>query len=250
MHVKKALRRSISRLGYDVRRRRDSDSDVRTTMAESYALMRSLGFRPKTIVDVGVGKGTSDLHNAFPEAYLLLIEPLAAFEPFLISALQGRQGSYVLAAAGPSAGSVAIHVHDDLEGSSLYEESMGPEADGFEATVPQVTIDDVLRQKGLHGPLLIKVDVQGAELDVLRGGREALATAEAVVLEVSLFGFLKGTPQFYDVVQFMKERDFVAYDIIQGNNRPLDGALGQVDVVFVRESGRFRQDHSWAKSSR
>jgi FkbM family methyltransferase len=247
MPVKKALKRLINGLGYDVRRRQDTDSDMRTTMAESYALMHRLGFRPKVIVDVGVGRGTSDLHSAFPEAYLLLIEPLAAFEPVMVSALQGRQGSYVLAAAGASAGTVSIHVHDDLEGSSLYEETMGAEADGFVAAVPQVTIDDVLAEKRLHGPFLIKADVQGAELDVLRGAQGALAATEAVVLEVSLFGFQKGAPQFYDVVQFMKERDFVAYDIIEARNRPLDSALGQVDIVFVRESGRFRQDHSWAR---
>ena len=171
MHIKKASRSLINRLGYDVRRRRVTRLDARTTMAESYALMRGLGFRPKTVVDVGVAKGTPDLHSAFPESYLLLIEPLAAFEPHLISALRGRRDSYVLAAAGASAGTATIHVHDDLEGSSLYKETMGPEADGLETAVPQVTIDNILKEKGLGGPLLIKVDVQGAELDVLRGAQ-------------------------------------------------------------------------------
>ena len=127
---------------------------------------------------------------------------------------------------------------------------MGPGADGLETAVPQATIDGALTEEGLGEPLLIIVDVQGAELDVLRGARESLAEAEVAVLEVSLFGFQKGAPQFSDVVLFMKRRSFVAYDIIHGNNRPLDGALGQVDIVFVKEPGIFRQDHSWARSSR
>jgi len=44
----------------------------------------------------------------------------------------------------------------------------------------------------------------------------------------------------------MKACGFVAFDIILGWNRPLDNALGQVDIVFVKEDGCFRKDHSFA----
>lgn len=65
-------------------------------------------------------------------------------------------------------------------------------------------------------------------------------------MEVSLFEFMVGAPQFHEVISYMKNRDFVAYDIIHGWNRPLDNALGQVDVVFVKDKGMFRSDHSFA----
>lgn len=93
---------------------------------------------------------------------------------------------------------------------------------------------------------MIKVDVQGAELDVLEGAQQALSEAEVIVLEVSLFEFMKGAPQFFDVVSYMKKHGFVAYDIIHGWNRPLDNALGQVDIFFVKENGMFRKDHSYS----
>jgi hypothetical protein len=41
----------------------------------------------------------------------------------------------------------------------------------------------------------------------------------------------------------MKDRGFVAYDLFGAHTRPLDGALAQVDIVFVKERGRFRQSH-------
>jgi hypothetical protein len=107
-------------------------------------------------------------------------------------------------------------------------------------------LDDILKEKGLDPPDLIKIDVQGAELDVLVGAPQALGAAEAVVLEVSMYKFMQGAPEFYDIVCFMKRHGFVAYDIIPGWNRPLDGALGQTDIVFVKEKGRFRQNHSFA----
>lgn len=246
MDLKKLARRAVHRLGYDVRRLRRGTTTTRTSIAESYDLIRSLGFRPGTIIDVGVADGTYALYSAFPDAYVLLVEPLREFEPDLKIILGRYRGSYVLAAAGAASGQLTFHVHSgQLHGSSLYRDTTGAQADGVERTVPVVRLDDVIKERGLRGPYLIKVDVQGAELDVLDGAPQALAEAEAVVLEVSFFAFMRGAPQFYDIVAAMKQRGFVAYDIIPGLNRPLDNALGQVDIMFVKEAGMFRRSHAY-----
>ena len=174
----------------------------------------------------------------------MLVEPLKDFEEDIKSTLTQRRGSYVNAAAGSETGTVSFYKHlNHLSGSSLYRETMGIEADGQEITVPMVRLDDTIKEKFLHGPYLIKIDAQGAELEVLDGFRESLPETEVVVLEVSMFEFMKGAPQFYDVVYYMKQRNFAAYDIILGWNRPLDDALGQVDIVFVKENGIFRENH-------
>jgi hypothetical protein len=44
----------------------------------------------------------------------------------------------------------------------------------------------------------------------------------------------------------MKNRGFVAYDISGLQYRPLDNALSQVDIAFVKEDGLFRQRHFYA----
>jgi len=44
----------------------------------------------------------------------------------------------------------------------------------------------------------------------------------------------------------MKDRGFVVYDIFGGHNRPLDGALGQIDMAFVKENWQFRKSHFYA----
>ena len=247
MNVKKAVRKLANRFGYDIRLLAQGYGRMRTTIAESYSLLHKLGFRPKTVVDVGVAKGTMELYTAFPDSFFLLIEPLKEFESDLKSILKKYKGSYVLAAAGSSYGDVTFNVHKDhLDGSSLYKETMGTVADGYEITIPTIRIDGILKEKELNGPYLIKIDAQGAELEVLDGARKALLEAEVVVLEVSMFEFMKGAPQFFDVVSYMKSQDFVAYDIIHGWNRPLDNALGQIDIVFVKDNGRFRQNHSYS----
>ena len=53
------------------------------------------------------------------------------------------------------------------------------------------------------------------------------------------------TPDFADTIIAMKQRGFVPYDILDYMTRPHDSALGQVDVVFVKDNGRFRSIHKW-----
>jgi FkbM family methyltransferase len=220
---------------------------LRVSASETYKLMKRLGLDPKTVIDVGVANGTPELYEAFSDAYLLLIEPLSEFESAIKSILKKYNGIYVLSAAGPERGELVINVHPNhLDGSSLLKETMGSDADGYERSVPVVSIDDVVKKERLEAPFFIKIDVQGAELDVLDGSTETLRNTEAIALEVSMFEFMKGAPLFHDVVAYMKARQFVAYDIILGWNRPLDNALGQVDIIFVKEDGVLRKDHSYS----
>jgi hypothetical protein len=118
--------------------------------------------------------------------------------------------------------------------------------DGAPREVPMVTIDDLCAQRNLRGPYLLKVDVQGAELRVLSGARRVLEQTEAVILETALLGALLDGPEAWDVMDWMKQAGFVIYDLYEFQYRPLDGALCQIDVVFVKENGKFRERHEWA----
>ena len=73
------------------------------------------------------------------------------------------------------------------------------------------------------------------------GAEATLGSTEYIILEVSFFEFFKGGPQFWDAVQFMKSRGFVACDIWGLQCRPLDNALSQADIAFVRDTGLFRK---------
>lgn len=217
------------------------------TLRDPLRQLRRLGFQPATVIDVGVATGTPELYETFPHAYYLLVEPLREFQPALERWLQRLSGKAVYAAAAARQGTIEINVHPEhLDGSSLYLEQMGPEFDGVPRTVPAITLDELVAAEGLSGPFLIKLDVQGAELEVLQGAPHVLAATEVVLLETSLFEFMKQSPQFFDIVSYMKHAGFVVYDIYGGHCRPLDGALGQCDLAFVREQGRFRQDHRYA----
>jgi hypothetical protein len=99
------------------------------------------------------------------------------------------------------------------------------------------------KEKNLACPFLIKVDVQGAELDVLSGGAETLKETECVVLETSLFEFFRGAPLVAEGMEFMKRNGFLIHDIWALQYRPHDSALIMLDIAFVKANGPFRKMH-------
>jgi FkbM family methyltransferase len=244
--LKKALKSIFLVCGLEVRRNIKHGEDRRTTLAEVLFHISRLGFRPKTVIDVGVATGTYELYETFPNAKHLLIEPLHEFEDYLKQISSKYNAEYVIAAAGPKTGTMEINVHPDLLGSSIYKESDGSYVDGVSRKVPVVTLDTLCRSRHLSGSYLIKVDVQGAECLVLEGAQKILKETEVVILEVNFFQFHLNGPQFFDIVSYMKKCGFVVYDIFGGYNRPLDYALASVDIVFVKENGMFRKNHSFA----
>lgn len=219
----------------------------RKTLYRSLLHIKKLGFEPNTIFDVGVAKGTKDLYKAFPKSFFVLLEPLKQYEFFMRKILKKYTGIFKLTAASSKNGFTTFNLHPNhLDGSSLLKEETGSESDGYEVKVSTTRVDDIVKDEKLNGPFILKIDVQGAEHLVLEGASETLKNTEVIALEVSFFKFMKGSPDFYEIIDLMKRNGFVVYDILKGFYRPLDNALGQVDMVFVKENGRFRRDHRYA----
>jgi len=64
-------------------------------------------------------------------------------------------------------------------------------------------------------------------------------------METSLYAFLPGLPLLREVIDFMAERDYEVYDVAGYIRRPVDAALGQLDVAFARRRGFLRQHDRW-----
>jgi len=199
--------------------------------------MQRLGFNPAVVIDVGayIGEWARDLKRIFPGARILMVEPQPSHLDRLravAAAFNGVELAPVLLGA-QERGSVPFHMCESA--SSVLMESARPTVVST-ISVPMTTLDKVTANTVFVRPDFIKLDVQGYELEVLRGGELALASAEAVLMEVNLLGILDGAPLFHEATQFMRERGFQVYDICTFFRRPYDGALWQVEVIFVRSS--------------
>lgn len=254
--IKRILQSIFGLAGYQMRRiKPEANEDfvgkitrVRGSMGECLKHLTDLGFQPNTVVDVGVGFGTPELYEAYPQTQFLLVEPVEEFQPFIDEICARYRVQAVLAAAGPENGTVEFCVTPDKTTSAAISPLSSPEL--FQRReVKCVRVDDLCTLSNYAGPFLIKVDVQGFELSVLQGCTTILPQTEAIILEVNFFPFSKGIPDFHDVITYMKSIGFVAFDIYGGHNRPLDMARAQADVLFVKENGRFRSRHEWGSEA-
>lgn len=213
------------------------------SMRAGLLALRRDGFVPRVLVDGGACKGewTMLARAVFPEARVLMIEPQRRHREALERVVAAMPGTtYAPALIGPEErASVDFFVLDDAgggTGSSVLEEQS--DVPRHVEQVPMTTLDRVIESSGFEAPQLIKLDVQGYELEVLSGARLALTKADFVLLEVSAWPYNAGSPLIANVLEWMKARGFRTYDVWGVSRRP-DGRLVQMDLLFIRET------HPW-----
>jgi FkbM family methyltransferase len=209
--------------------------------------IRARGFVPRGILDVGANRGdwTKMALEVFPEARSVLVEPQDEMESCLRSlCATDPRCQFFKCGAGKAEGQLVLTLWEDTYGSSYTvpkdEKLM---KDGKQRITPIRTIDGILREVGpTFFPDLVKVDVQGFELEVLEGGASLIDAAEVVILETTLMtGDNPAWPLASEIIEFMCAKGYAIYDITSFLRRPSDGALWQADFVFAKAKGRLRQ---------
>jgi FkbM family methyltransferase len=203
--------------------------------------LKRCGFKPASVIDIGafIGDWTKRTRGIWPEAKYLMIEPQPNKHERLRGMCNGSVFLEPVLLGSADSDKVTFHM-DDLGGSSVLEQVQDKCA--LTTSLPMRTLDSVAAQHQLRGPILMKADVQGYELEVLRGANRILREVEVILLEVSLLPYNVGGPLFADVVAFMAERKFPAYDFCSMHRRQSDDTAFQVDVIFVREDSALRAE--------
>lgn len=212
--------------------------------SEFFKHLKSLGFNPAYCIDIGAASGTHVIYQAFPDAFHIAFEPLSEFHEELKKSLKSYKHEIHQCALMGQPGEKTLLRHPDRYGSSLMHNNRKNYKNLI--PVPVETLDRVVGKDRISGEVLIKIDCQGADLFILRGGRQTLSKASVVIVEASLFRFWGNHhPDFFEIIRFMNNHGFVLYDLLDGIYRPYDNALGQLDLAFVKEDGPFRKTHQW-----
>ncbi len=215
------------------------DYSFAPNMGLGLGAMAARGFRPKTIVDVGAFEGgwSRLAKKAWPEGRLIMIEPNLGKKERLSKAAKDLDAILFSELLGAEDGrEVPFYVMES--GSSVMSER-SPLSRTVEKRRLR-TLDSLLPD--VESPAFLKIDAQGYELEILKGASRVLPASDAVLLEVATIEINEGAPLLHDVVAFMKSRGYVTYDIVEIHRRPLDRALNQVDIVFVREPSELISD--------
>ena len=210
-------------------------------MFVSLERLRSLGFNPGQIVDVGAfeGEWTAATSLIFPNAKILMVEAMPQKEPALKPLKSNSNIDYEIAVLGATDGKDVFFTELETASSVLEENA----ATHNRIKRQTSSLNSILAKRNIAKVDLIKLDVQGYELEVLAGFDKYMDTTDAILTEASLLDIHKGVPLVRDMINYMGDRGFVLYDICSvSTRRPLDNALWQTDLLFVKESSVFRQD--------
>jgi len=94
------------------------------------------------------------------------------------------------------------------------------------------TLDDNLRQNSLSGTLynVLVIDVQGAELNVLKGALATLESIDVIICEVNFAELYENCPQIEDIDLFLFDKGFIRV----GTRTPYHDSWG--DAIYLRSS--------------
>ena len=113
-------------------------------------------------------------------------------------------------------------------------------------------LDGFMQREGIVDADFIKIDVQGAELDVFRGGKKALGGVVQIISEVEFIPLYKDQPLFGDVCSYLGEFDLMFHKFLDLAGRTLKPVIvnnepyyaGQhmwSDAVFIRHPNRLEE---------
>jgi FkbM family methyltransferase len=206
--------------------------------------MRDQGFDPQVVIDVGAAHGdwTASCRRIFPRARYVLVEPLPLYARELTTLAKHERIEYVPAAAGRQKTDLQLLVPNQPGGSSFLPSSRsGDPYFKRSVLVPVLRLDSLAIP---DGSTLLKLDVQGFELEVIAGAGELLNQVEAIVAECSIHPFQRDLPLIHEVIQRLADLGFVLYDIAD-EERWSSGTLAQVDVIFVRSGSPLLTPRWW-----
>lgn len=200
--------------------------------------------RITTILDCGANAGqyVDDLKTAGWKGKVYSFEPLSdAYEKLRARAEASEEWGTFHFALGERNEESTIRIAGNSYSSSLLEFSndfkeLRPDASpvGTE-TVTIRRLDDVVKEEGLEfdGPVMLKLDVQGFELSVLRGALETLPRVSMLQCELALIPSYEGGATFVEVREFLRERGFVLAHLIDGHANHETGELREMDGIFL-----------------
>jgi FkbM family methyltransferase len=193
-----------------------------------------------TVIDVGANKGQFSLisYHCFPDAQIYSFEPLPQPAKKFSSIFHNIDNiTLYQTAIGPQSGNIIIHVSAKEDSSSLLPISSMQER-LFPGTLESRTeiikagpLSKYISQDKIISPALLKIDVQGYELETLRGCEELLCQFSYVYVECSFVELYIGQALADEIIVWLQKRDW-ALSGIYNMTYNCQGRSVQADFLF------------------
>lgn len=240
------IRKMLQKVGYDIVKYHQTyfagHFDEENLQGE-YPWLKEFGF--KTILDIGANEGqfADKMHALFPKTKIYSFEPIPeAFTQLEKNFKNVPEIEGVNLALGDSTGEITFNVNESSASSSFLHlaETHTKSFDFAVKTNPiQVkvdTLDNVMNQKQIQLPMLIKIDVQGFEDKVIKGGINTLKKADMIICEVSFTELYKDQLLFDDTYKVFKDLGFSYAGSTEQLRSPDNNRILQADAIFIKSN--------------
>jgi FkbM family methyltransferase len=205
-------------------------------------MLKARGFAPRIVIDCGAHVGSFSLaaRSIFPEAVFHLIEPQPACRSALQTLCNAMRGfTFHDCALADAPGRVELTVAAEAT-TGAHVATAGENA----VSVPAQTLGSLFSFVTPNDRALLKLDLQGYELQALKGAMALLPSVEVILTEVSFYAQAY-EPPIAALVAFLSEHGFALYDIASLGGRARDGRPRQGDFIFVHEESPLAADTRW-----
>lgn len=218
---------------------------LRPNMIASMALLNKRGFNAATFIDIGAAEGGFYLlrrqMDLFPGAAHFFVDAMQENEPVYKKLVAKFGGGYEIAALSCVEGQLAMRIDPDFY--NTHVDRLQPDT-SYAATrmVPAYTLDSVVERHKLPAPYALKLDVQGGELDALRGALRTLDQAVSVTVEIQIFS---ERDTLVELLSFMQGRGWALYDLTDLAYYVSDDTFYVCYATFIPKRLDFRGQTPW-----
>jgi FkbM family methyltransferase len=186
-------------------------------MGPMFERLKAQGVEIKSLLDVGAAHGhfSGYFTKFYPNAEIVAVECNTRDSYFL--SRYRWETHYKCLGATPGVQTFYIDRNSEIGGgSSLYKENTGHFNNCIEESKEITTLDHEFADRAFD---FIKIDTQGSELDIMKGGVNVVSRAKWLLLELSFQEYNNGAPLIDDVLQYTRSIGWRMYDTIG----PIDG---------------------------
>lgn len=202
---------------------------------EAMLNLRDSGFNPRVIYDIGscALHWAAFAHKVWPEAKIYLFEANAGFKPVYDIICDPEVYRYTISMLSDVSGKVVnTYINTDVSpilASTSYYKEIGLDCEKFPTTTE--SLDVLCKLENYPPPNLIKLDTQGSELDILKGGENILEKTSYIFCELSTIPYNEQSPLAEEVYDYLRNKNYNllhrGYFIFMGERN-----IGQYDAIF------------------
>lgn len=194
--------------------------------------------KPKTLIDAGANKGQFSLITRFvvPDVEIEAFEPLES-EASVYKSLLGSSARLHRVALGDCASESTFFVASRADSSSLFRPGAAQKAAyGVDTksmiTVPVARLCDHINLSSLPHPIFFKLDVQGGELNALKGAEPVFSLIDFIYCETSYVRLYDGQPLVNEIIDYLLPKGFTLRGVF---NQVMTEEFGPTQADFLFE---------------